>query len=125
MIYLLLFLFFLVFGLLFIRSVYLSFISAVKIVVTDQSYLDYVVVPVKPNKRFFKDISRGYNSSFVSLGNGYYAFYVDDPNADTTYYNRFSFSSEVYIFKRSKFGRFKSVDLADRCLNDCIKKFVI
>jgi hypothetical protein len=33
------------------------------------------------------------------------------------------FNSDVYIFKRGKFGRFQSVDLSDRCLNDILKKF--
>lgn len=122
MIYLFLVLFFLVLGLFFIRSVYLSSISSVKIVSTDHTYIDYIVVPVKPSKKLFKALSVGLPSAFVSLGNGYYAYYVIDSDVCLTY-NDFEFSSEVYIFKRSRFGRFVSIDLADRCLNDIIKKF--
>jgi hypothetical protein len=122
MIYFALVLFCVVFGLFFIRLVYLSSISAVKIVATDHTYIDYLVVPVKPNKKFFKSVSAGLSSSFVSLGNGYYAYYVNDSDVCLTY-NTFEFSSDVYIFKRSRFGRYSSIDLADRCLNDIINKF--
>lgn len=122
MIYLFLVLFCFVFGLFFLHSVYLSPISTVKIVSTDHTYIDYLVIPVKPNKKFFKSISSGLSSSFVSLGNGYYAFYVDDSDICLTY-NDFEFTSNVYIFKRSGLGRYKSVDLSDRCLNDIINKF--
>lgn len=122
MIYLLLVLFFLLSGLYFIRSVYFSSLSVVKIVSTDHTYIDYLVISVKPSKKFFKSISSGLSSSFVALGNGYFAFYVDDSDVCLSY-NAFEFTSNVYIFKRSAFGRYKPVDLSDRCLNDIIKKF--
>lgn len=122
MIYLFLVFFCLLFGLFFLRSVYLSPISTVKIVSTDHTYIDYIVIPVNPNKKFFKSISSGLSSSFVSLGNGYFAYYVNDSDVCLTY-NDFEFTSDVYIFKRSAFGRYKSVDLSDRCLNDIINKF--
>ena len=122
MIYISIVLFCVVFGLFFMRSVYLSSISCVKIVSTDHTYIDYLVVPVKPSKKFFNALSAGLPSSFVSLGNGYYAYYVDDSDICLTY-NDFEFSSVVCIFKRSRFGRYVSIDLSDRCLNDIIKKF--
>lgn len=122
MIYLLLCAFFLLFGLVCLRLVYLSSISCVKIVSTDSTYIDYYVLPVKPSKKFFKALSAGLPSSFVSLGNGYIAYYVSDSDACLTY-NDFEFTSTVYVFKVSRFGRYKSIDLSDRCLNDIIKKF--
>ena len=85
--------------------------------------LDNYVIPVKPTKQFFKSIAAGLPSSFVSLGNGFLAFYVSDPDSIDLTYNDFEFSSTVYIFRVSRLGRFKSVDLSDRCLNDTIKKF--
>lgn len=123
MIYLLLCFLFILFGLIFLRSVYFSSVSCVKILSTDHTYIDYLVIPVKPTKKFFKSLSAGLSSSFVSLGNGYVAFYVVDSDDTCLTFNDFEFTSTVYVFKVSKFGRYKSVDLADRCLNDTIKKF--
>lgn len=105
---------------LILRSIYLSDISAVKL----NCSCDVTILPVKPSKKFFRSISSGHAMSFVKLGSGYIAFYVDEaPDLVTLGYNDVYFNSDVYIFKRGCFGRFQSVDLSDRCLSDILKKF--
>ena len=85
---------------------------------------DPLVYPVKPNKAFFRSVSLNRRSCFVSIGNGYFAYYCEqDPHSDFVEFNQISIASEIYIFSRSRFGRFKSVDLSDRCLLDSLKKF--
>lgn len=123
MIFLYLVFMFLFFGIFCLRSVYFSSVSCVKIVSTDSTYIDYYVVPIKPSKKFFKSLASGSPSSFVNLGNGYFAFYVSNSDDTTLIYNDFEFTSDVYIFNVSRLGRYKSIDLSDRCLNDIIKKF--
>lgn len=99
------------------KSVYLKSLTC--LYYTDSG--DYSVVSCKPNKRFFRDFS-GSSAGFVSLGSGYIAFYsVDDPDRVFVTYSYIEFNSCVYIFKVSRFGRFKSVNLSDRCLHDILK----
>ena len=114
-------LFFLYF--LYVR-VYFSPVSSVHTVFSDGTYIDYYVEPVKPGKTFFSEVSGGLPYSFVPVGNGYFILYVKE-GSDSAYFsfNDLQFSSHVYIFRRGKLGRFKSVDLSDRCLYDLIKKF--
>lgn len=117
---LILLLIFVVFTLLFFTRFYFKPITAICISDT----LDISVSPVKPTKKFFNSVSFGKSSSFVNLGNGYIAYYSEqDTGKAFLYYNDIEFNSNVYIFKRSFLGRFKSIDLSDRCLFDVLKKF--
>ena len=104
------------------RKLYFRYVTAIQIV----PELSSLVVPVKPSRAFFAAISCGSASSFVPLGSGYFAFYVaitDDDIRDLQRFNDFTFTADVYIFRRNRLGRFISVDLSDRVLADIIKKF--
>lgn len=99
-----------------------SYTKPIAALVIDDS-LDITLISVKPTKRYFKSLSCGRASSFVSLGNGYYAYYYEqDPDRCFMQFNQISFSSNVYVFKR-RLGRFQSIDLSDRCLSDVLNKF--
>lgn len=116
-----LFIFFLLFVLGFL-FIYFNSYKPISALVIDDS-LDVTLISVKPTKRYFKSLSCGRASSFVSLGNGYYAYYFDqDPERCFMHYNQISFNSNVYVFKR-RLGRFQSIDLSDRCLSDVLNKF--
>ena len=116
-----LFIFFLLFVLGFLFIYFNSYKPIAALVIDDS--LDVTLISVKPTKRYFKSLSCGRASSFVSLGNGYYAFYFEqDPNRSFVQFNQILFSSNVYVFKR-RLGRFQSIDLSDRCLTDVLNKF--
>lgn len=82
------------------------------------------VIAVKPSSKWFKSVSCGRSSGFVHLGNGYYAFYVSDPDSFDIFFNSISVKSCIYVFRVSRLGRFISVDLSDRSLFDILKKIV-
>jgi hypothetical protein len=80
------------------------------------------VVSVKPSSRFFKQIAGSYDIGSVRLAPGIVAYFVDRPELPGKLsFSDLTFSSDLFIFKVS-LGRFKSVDLSDRCLFDIIKK---
>ena len=81
------------------------------------------LVSVKPNKRFFRNLTLGSPSSFVSLGPGYYAVNISNGDDSMILNNNITIPSGIYIFSRTKLGRFRSVDLSDRCLSDVLSKF--
>ncbi len=99
------------------KRLYFRSVSVVKIQDGSAS-----VVSVKPTFGWFRN-NRSVNSGFTSLGNGYVAWqFASSEDAHLTYSDSFVFESTVYIF-RSKFGRFCSVNLSERCLSDVLKKF--
>lgn len=81
------------------------------------------VIPVKPNKAFFRSVSLNRPSSFISIGSGYFIYSFLSDSSDSICFNNLVLSNEVYIFSKSKFGRFKSLNLSDRCLIDSLSKF--
>lgn len=83
----------------------------------------YSLVPIKPNFKFLRTFSSGSPFSFVSLGSGYVALYVVT-DSDSISISSISINSNFYIFRRSRLGRLKSVDISDRCLLDILKKIV-
>lgn len=107
-----------VFPFIFYRTVYFKSVSCV-FVTKEKSSL----VSIKPNSRFFRSVSLGRSSSFVSLGSGYFAYLVSDDSDSLSFSSLYFVPSGIYIFSRNRLGRFRSVDLSDRCLKDVISKF--
>lgn len=85
---------------------------------------DPKTVSVKPTRKWFDNVRAGRASSFVHLSGSYFAYIITpDPEVGIVKYNQISVSDEIYVFQRSRFGRFRSIDLSDRSLFDIIKKF--
>lgn len=99
------------------RSLYFKNITAVLIQKGKSS-----LVSLKPTKRFFRSVSLGRPSSLVSLGSGYFAFIVPGDD-DLLSFESFTFPSGIFVLYRTRFGRYKSIDVSDRCLSDVLSKF--
>lgn len=80
------------------------------------------IVSIRPTRSWFR--SFGDRRCFVRLKNGYVAQIVEqDPDQSFVDYAQIGLASSVYVFKRSRFGRYVSIDLSDRDVVDILKKF--
>lgn len=107
----------------------LSFVLLNRIYFKPVSYIQvnsdhrFVAASCKPSSSWFRSVASSRSYSFVSLGSGYFAlFFNSDLTDQIVNFKQISFSSDFYIFKRSRFGRFKSIDCSDRCLIDILNK---
>lgn len=104
---------------LFYRLVYFKPISVI-LVKSDHSGSQLRLY--KP--RELRSLAGGSRSGFVSLGNGYYAFYYDCMASDhSIQFNGSKFNSDIYICKRNRLGRFRSLDLSSRPLKELLDRF--
>ena len=69
-----------------------------------------------------RSLAAGSRSGFVALGNGFYGFFVDAFSESTLTFNGSSFNSDIYICKRNRLGRFKSLDLSSRPLKELLDR---
>ncbi len=102
------------------RKVYLFPLSALRI----DSNLEKSFVSVRPSKAFYRQFGNGLPVSSVVAKAGY-VILAAPGSSDTPilYDSSVSFSSPVIILRRSRFGRYRSIDLSDRCLTDVLTKF--
>lgn len=115
-------LFVIVFPLAFLLKLYRStYFRPVSVVLVKNNGSE--VMSIKPTRTWFRNQSRGLPYGFVHLSSSFYAFYVNDPSESLRIQLvNAELPSPIYVFQKGRFGKFVSVDLSDRCLNDLISK---
>lgn len=116
--YFLLFLFMLLLAALIYKRVYFNPISVLKL----SSDCVPSVICVKPNKKWFRSLGSGSPVGILRLASDILCIYVDKPGEACLAFDHYTFTGTVYLIRYSKF-KFASVDLSDRVLCDCLKKF--
>lgn len=105
------------------RKVYLRPISVINL----DGELNVTFSSIRPSKAFYREFGGGYPVSSITTKGGYCILFVPGVSDYRLYYsnNLMCFRSNVILLKRSKFGRFRSVDLSDRCLFDILSQFKV
>lgn len=71
-----------------------------------------------------RSLAAGSRSGLVSLGNGFFAFFIDCLASDQIIeFNGSKFNSDIIICYRNRLGRFKSIDLSSRPLKELLDRF--